>query len=205
MHPSFNDESSPNLQMRPARKHDHVVRFYNDDVTLIGEWADYIGTALSCGSSVVVIATRPHLDGISARLAAYGVDVPEAIAEDRYLARNATEAFTEFFRDGEFDETRFYAMATRTIARAAKASREENHSVVAFGEMVALLWKQGHKAAAIGLERLWNTLAVAHSFTLRCGYPANDFRDFDHQQPFLDICAEHSVVILDVARGPFSA
>jgi hypothetical protein len=36
----------------------------------------------------------------------------------------------------------------------------QNPRVVAFGEMVSLLWEQGKPDAAIALERLWNDLAA---------------------------------------------
>jgi PAS domain S-box-containing protein len=43
--------------------------------------------------------------------------------------------------------------------------------LVAFGEMVALLWQEGRYGAAVQLEGLWNGLAKQHPFALFCAYP----------------------------------
>ena len=67
--------------------------------------------------------------------------------------------------------------------------------MVAFGEMVALLWEDGKYDAAIRLEQLWNELGKEHSFFLHCAYPIKNFSQDDHSEPFLKICSEHSNVI----------
>ena len=41
--------------------------------------------------------------------------------------------------------------------------------------MVDLLWKDGHEAAAIRLETLWNQLGSTHDFALLCGYSMGNF------------------------------
>ena len=61
--------------------------------------------------------------------------------------------------------------------------------------MVAILWTEGKTGSALELERLWNRLATTHSFKLRCAYPMKAFDREEYKEPFLKICAEHSVVI----------
>jgi hypothetical protein len=200
-----NGEPQQNRLNHGSGKNDHIVHFYTDDAALIGEWADYIGTALSSGSSAIVVATRAHIDGLAARLVTYGVDLQGAIDEDRYIARDAAETLSHFCEDGKLDAARLGMVGSEIISRATRASHQEDRCVVVFGEMVALLWADGYGPAAIELEKVWNTLQASHSFTLRCCYRARDFWHFDHQQPFLDICAQHSMVVLDTAQGPFSS
>ena len=45
----------------------------------------------------------------------------------------------------------------------------------AYGEMVDLLWRDGHSQAAIELEVLWNKLALSLDFALLCGYSMGSF------------------------------
>src|SRR5262249_10898309 len=64
-----------------------------------------------------------------------------------------------------------------------------------FGEMVALLWRDGNYEAAIRLEKLWNDLARRYSFSLRCAYPMNALKTDERGELFEEICATHSSVI----------
>ena len=63
----------------------------------------------------------------------------------------------------------------------------------AFGEMVALLWAQGHSDATVRLEHLWNALIHDQGMALFCAYPrigaTRDLRD-----ALDEVCALHSKV-----------
>ena len=61
--------------------------------------------------------------------------------------------------------------------------------------MVALLWAEGYPEAAIQLEHLWNDLAQAHSFDLRCAYPITFFSQAADGELFQQICGAHSHVL----------
>jgi PAS domain S-box-containing protein len=63
--------------------------------------------------------------------------------------------------------------------------------------MVALLWAGESPQAALRLEELWNNLAQAHSFSLRCAYPITGFDRDQHAESFLKICTAHAGVIPD--------
>ena len=79
------------------------------------------------------------------------------------------------------------------ISRAAESGRP----VRVFGEMVSLLVADGHPAAALRLEELWNDLQahLAHAFSLFCAYPMDHFGGEAHQELFSDVCAAHSQVV----------
>src|SRR5580693_7021269 len=148
--------------------HSHVVQFYSEDRFLLDELCHFIGTALVAGSSAVIIATKDHADNLSQRLKNQGLDLAQAIASGRYVALDAAETLAKIMVGGLPDAARFSEVIGGVIARAAAAAQDENHRVVAFGEMVALLWAEGKPEAAISLEKLWNHLARAYSFSLRC-------------------------------------
>lgn len=65
--------------------------------------------------------------------------------------------------------------------------------VRAYGEMVDVLWKDGHAEAAMALELLWNKLALKHSFALMCGYAMGSF--YKRSEQMHDVRAVHSHVI----------
>jgi PAS domain S-box-containing protein len=177
--------------------HAHVVQFYSDDKFLLEELSQFIGTALRAGSSAVIIATRGHRDNLWQKLDGQGVDPAEAVANGRYIVLDAAETLARLMVGGEPDAARFSEVLGGALARAGSAARDENHRVVAFGEMVALLWAEGKPEAAIQLEKLWNQLARAYSFSLRCAYPMQSFCREEHADSVLRICEEHSGVVPD--------
>jgi PAS domain S-box-containing protein len=180
---------------RDADRHSHIVQFYEGDDFLVGEISRFIGTALGSGGSGVVVATKAHRDAIAQRLASQGLNISVAIARGRYLALDAAETLRKFMVAGQPDAERFSAVIGELIERAQKAAGRDDARVAAFGEMVALLWAEGKRDAAIDLERLWNSLAGTHAFSLLCAYPMVGFGERDSSGPFLKICAEHSGVL----------
>jgi CheY-like chemotaxis protein len=65
----------------------------------------------------------------------------------------------------------------------------------AFGEMVALLWADENREAAIELEQAWNKLACQHRFALLCAYPIGGFNGNGSGNSFQEVCSCHSQVI----------
>src|ERR1051325_3166441 len=61
------------------------------------------------------------------------------------------------------------------LDRAAASAQHRSFPIAAYGEMVALLWSEGKREAAVRLEQLWNDLYSTHSFSLLCAYPLSDF------------------------------
>ncbi len=173
----------------------HVVQFYAEDAFLLDSLSRFIGTALGAGDGAMVIATKAHRDELAQRLKARGLDTASAVEQGRYVPLDAAETLSKLMVDGRPDPARFADVIGGAIARAAANAEAEQPRVAAFGEMVALLWAQGKAEAAIQLEKLWNDLAQAHSFSLRCAYPMGSFYRKEHGEPFVKICAEHSGVI----------
>jgi PAS domain S-box-containing protein len=178
-----------------AQQHVHTVQFYGEDGVLLHELKGYIGSALAAGSSAIVIATEGHIFGLARTLEAHGIDIRKAEAENRYFALNAIEVMSRFIVDGRPDPVRFEEVVGSLIARAAQGARDENRCVVAFGEMVALLWAEGRTQAALELEKMWNALAKRHSFSLHCAYPMQGFRREELADSLLRISAEHTGVV----------
>ncbi|MDQ1390475.1 MAG: hypothetical protein QOF56_3929 [Acidobacteriaceae bacterium] len=178
-------------------QHAHTVQFYGDDGALLHELMSHIGKALTRGSSAIIIATSAHIDGLAHKLKSQGIDLARAKAESRYIALEATDVLSRFMVDGLPNRVLFSGAIGQVIARAASASLEQNHRVVAFGEMVALLWAEGKCEAAIQLEKLWNELAKTYSFSLHCAYPMQGFSRQEMDDSLRKICAEHSSVVLD--------
>jgi len=173
----------------------HVVQFYSDDTFLLDGLGRFMGTALGAGDAAIVIATLDHRDGLARQIRMRGFDLDKALAQGRYVALDAAQTLAEFMVNGSPNAARFSEAIGPIVARARAAAEGKRSRVVAFGEMVALLWAAGNPRAAIRLEELWNDLAKQHCFALRCAYPMGSFDKVEHAEPFLQICGEHSAVI----------
>ncbi len=169
----------------------HVVQFYDRESYLLDSISDYIGSALRAASAGIMIATPQHRDGVAQRLTSRGLDVVGASGQGRFVALDARDTLTSFMVDGWPDPARF----DDTIGSLIAKTRERAPEVHAFGEMVALLWAEGNREAAIRLEELWNELGTRQPFSLLCAYPIEAFHDNTHAKPFRDMTATHTHVI----------
>ncbi|MGC2112383.1 MAG: PAS domain S-box protein, partial [Candidatus Korobacteraceae bacterium] len=173
----------------------HTAQFYSEDGFLVDALSRFIGGPLAAGHAAIVIATEPHRHALDQRLRENGVDVASAASHGRYTAVDAAGTLSLFMSNGRpvpklFDET-----IRDIIDRAQVAAGGDAQRVVAFGEMVALLWAEGKAEAAIELERLWNELAHSRRFHLRCAYPMKAFDRPEHAEAFLKICGEHTGIL----------
>src|SRR4029077_10498664 len=70
----------------------------------------------------------------------------------------------------------------RSVGEAVRRAhaRAAGKGLLAYGDMVGVLWRQKQFPAAIRLEQLWNRLQKSLNFQLFCGYPIDIFdRTFD--------------------------
>lgn len=168
----------------------HAVQFYETDGQLLDVLTRFVGTALVNGDVALVFATKAHRDGLKKRLKANGLDVAVPREQGRFVALDAAATLEKISRNGSVDAELFREIVGELMA---KAYRREPRRVVAFGEMVALLWAEGRGESAIQLEHYWNDLAARYQFALCCAYPMQGFGN-RHAASFMKICAQHSHV-----------
>ncbi len=88
------------------------------------------------------------------------------------------------------DEPLFTRAIESVLARVTKP-----RDLRAFGEMVALLWADGNRQAAVRLEEMWNTFMKTHALALCCAYPLHSFGSDADASLFLKVCAKHTPVL----------
>src|ERR1700688_1550432 len=192
--PGFEAAFVPPVSQIPDSPTGHSVQFYADDCFLLDGLSRFIGTALGAGDAAIVVATQAHREALERRLQARGLSTAKAIRQGRYIVLDAAETLQKFMMEGFPDAVRFREVLSNVVV-SARGAVGTGARVVAFGEMVSLLWEDGKYDAAIRLEQLWNKLGKAHSFFLHCAYPIKSFSHDHHSEPFLKICSEHSDVI----------
>ena len=169
----------------------HGVYFYEDARSLSRAVASFIGEGLAAEQPAVLIATASHGAAIREQLSAIGVDAEGRIEQGELLILDAEEVLNCFMVDELPNAERFEDTITPVIERAAGSRKR---MVRAYGEMVDVLWKNGHQAAAVSLEILWNQLIARRQCSLLCSYSLDAVaKDGGYDR----ICDQHSHVHLE--------
>jgi hypothetical protein len=169
---------------------DHFVQIYESDDVFMDTLAGYVAGGLRAGQGVIVIATPAHRQELDARLKATGLDVMGAKECDQFISADAQETLAKFAPDGWPDDKLFADAVADLLRRAGRNGRK----VRAFGEMVALLWANGHGAGTVRLEHLWHELCAQESFSLFCAYPKVGFTEHP-KDSIARVCELHSKVL----------
>jgi len=175
---------------------EHVVQIYEDDQAFLDLLLGFVSGGIKAGDGVIVIATASHLKGLKAKLQADGFDLFALALADQYISLDAEECLSSFVVNGWPDENLFRHFITGIISR----SRRNHRHIRAFGEMVALLWAQGHSGATVKLEHLWNEFCQTESFCLFCAYPKSGFTQ-NANESLNHICGSHSKMISEFGRS----
>ncbi len=169
---------------------DHLVQIYENDRCFLDILEGFAGTGLLSGDSVVIIATKVHIENLNERLIKQGFDLKKLMAAHQYIPLDAEETLSKFMVNNWPDEKLF----NDYIGRLIELTRKEGRKVRAFGEMVAVLWAQGFNGATVQLESLWHNFHSKDQFTLYCAYPKTGFTQ--NASDSLDkICQTHSKII----------
>jgi DNA-binding NarL/FixJ family response regulator len=174
--------------------HRHEVLFYSDDTVLLDSLARFIAAALKAGNAAIVLATKPHRNGLVQRLKAEGVDTDDAFQRRTYISLDAADTLSTIMNNDMPDPVRFFVSIGGLLEAAAKAAKPDEPQVVVFGEAVALLLAEGRADAAIRFEQLGNDLTKTHNVDILCAYALGSFPGEEGERVFRNICAEHSAV-----------
>ena len=168
---------------------DHLVQFYETEKSFLDTLEGFVGSGLLAGETVIVIATQRHLDSLNQRLQHQGFDLIALVAREHYIPLDAEATLDLFMVDGVPDKALFNLHVKSLVNEITRNGRK----VRAFGEMVAVLWREGNYDATVQLENLWHDFHHENTFSLYCAYPkANMPLSTTHLNA---ICQSHTMII----------
>ncbi len=171
--------------------HQHAVLFYEHSTHVDVRLKQHVLGGLRAGGGALIVATEARRAKLCDALRDEDMAKSELEASGRLTLLDAAETLSKIMVAGAPDEKRFQSTLAPIIARATTASRK----LVAFGEMVAILWRKGMGGAALKLEALWGELTQVHGIDLLCAYCVRDFDSEEDGQALAKICAIHSRVV----------
>ncbi len=166
---------------------DHFFQLYETEKSFINTLESYIIDGLKNQESVVIIATEPRLKAIEYRLMQNGYDPAQLKESGEYSAHVAEHTLNRFMKNGWPDEELFNSTILSLLEGKGRKIR-------AFGEMVSLLWNQGHHGATVSLENLWQSLCEKDAIKLFCAYPKSGFTQ-ESSKAMISICECHKKMI----------
>jgi hypothetical protein len=174
---------------------DHVVQIYKEYSELLDGLEGYVAGGLQQGDAVIVIATDSHVAALEKRLKRLGLPLEDLKERDQFIVLDAEATLARFMINNWPDQTQFELVVHEALARAHANGAKR---VRAFGEMVAILWAQGHFAATVRLELLWRHMCDRDLLSLYCAYPRLGFTT-DASESIREICAAHTRVFPEPA------
>jgi hypothetical protein len=150
--PSRAIEPGPGTAARPLLEAEdgpapHLVQFYEREELLTERVATFLAEGLRQGDLVTVIATAARGSAYRHHLESDGIDVAAACAAGQLAFLDADDTLAQFMCNGEPDPRLFDATVGSIIEANARIAA--GRKLRAYGEMVDVLWQQGHKAAAL--------------------------------------------------------
>lgn len=169
----------------------HLVGFYETDTFLVDSVVAFLGPAVDVGEAAVVVATPAHGTQLQEALTRRGLDVAVAIERDQLIVLDAAQLLADVMVGDTPDTERFESLFGPVLDRARHGGRQ----VRIFGEVSALLWADGHLAAARTLEGLGSHLTATQGHTMLCMYPTSAVDSEEDTLAFLTMCEQHDAVI----------
>jgi hypothetical protein len=149
----------------------HSVHIYEDSAALISRLCAIVSSSLRSGDTVLIIATAEHREQLLTDLQDCGLDVRLHAREGRYMMLDAHQTLATFMRDGLPNNKLFTTAVCDILDHAHDSALANGKCLTVFGEMVAVLWQDGRKEAALQLEVLWNDALHGRASHMHCAYP----------------------------------
>lgn len=197
-------------QSRPSRKKTappslprcaHLIQFYEAESFLYDAVSKFIlPSFFSTENAAVIVATRPHLDGLEAHLREQNL-APGLLKERGQLILVDAEALLPtLLNGGKVNNEAFESY----FGKVFQDIRKQYPKILAYGELVNILCERGTHLLAHELEQVWERFLASFGkdISLLCGYDMAVFEADGLSDVFQQICLSHSQVVPGEKKYP---
>lgn len=171
----------------------HIVQLYQDDDFYGEAISHFAAEGLVRGESIILVATQPHWQNISARLRGKGFDTEQLFRHGQLTLLDADATLPRFMRGNQPDGSIFKPLAKETIAKARAGGKYPR--VRWWGEMVNVLYVNGNPKGSNRLEEFFDELAHEERIAIFCSFLMDKFDPKIYDEAFGNVCRTHSHVV----------
>jgi hypothetical protein len=171
----------------------HIVQLYQDDDFYGEAISHFAAEGLVRGESIILVATKPHWENISARLHGKGFDTAALFRQGQLTLLDAEATLPKFMVHNTPDGSIFKPLAKDTIERARAGGKYPR--VRWWGEMVNVLYVNGNPSGSNRLEQFFDEVAHEERIAIFCSFLMDKFDPAIYDEAFGHVCGTHSHVI----------
>ena len=170
--------------------HRHSVSFFEHPQELVQQVTAFCCEAASLDDSVLLVVGQERRARLAEALALVGIDLAASEATGDLRVLDADALVRGVTSGDHVDVEHLTDVAAAVIDELAAGGR----TVHIFGEMVALLWRDGRTSAAVELEARWSRIVEDRPVVVMCAYEVDSFAAVEDLEAAAAICREHSRV-----------
>jgi hypothetical protein len=169
---------------------EHVLQLYQQESALLERLEAFAAAGLRIEEAVVVIGSTPRWELLLDRLQKSGVDARARVRSGQMRLISAHSALASCMSGAVADRLRFIELLNSTLHLA----RMRWERVRVFSELTDALWRDGNRAGARALERLWKPLVAHHDAQLLCACPIDSLEGDTYDGTLQSLCEAHTEV-----------
>jgi len=169
------------------------VQTYVDPAFLVEAVFVYLNAGLRQNESIALAAIPSNLRAFEDKLKKGGWNVAALKEKGQIVTIDPSAVLSRCMAGNKMNGANARAILSDVLEKARCGGAYRKTRV--YGEIVNVLWQQGHSKAAIQLEQIWNDLLQNDAFSLFCAYPFDPLDQHLYSGFLRDMCDEHSVLI----------
>ena len=181
----------------------HAVQFHANDSHFLDDVSRFVGTTLRSGGQIVLVTSEATRIGVEQRLQARQMNLAMLAERGQYVAQDSAHALLHVMNDGRPDKGRLAEMIEGLDGLRLAFQKGPRSRLTIFGDMSAVLCRDGNFEAALELERIWNELTRALPFFTVCSYPIDCFEHSEARKQLPCVCDEHCAVTSGSLRDSY--
>jgi DcmR-like sensory protein len=169
---------------------DHVLQLYQEESCLLDALAEFVAAGLRLEEGVLFVGTTPRWDLLIDRLQKSGVDARAYAARGQLKLYGVHVLLSSCTNGAGVDRSKL----GRLLGSALELGRMRYERVRMFSELTDTRWRDGDRAGAAALERVWKPLLGVHDFTLLCACPIDSLEEDTYDGTLQALCGAHTHV-----------